>query len=384
VRKALFQVHLWCGIAFALYIVAISISGSVLVYKDELMPRPRVAHAPFDARDCTPTRLIAAIHAANQLHPELEPNVASCPTQVVPVYAISLRPRGNTIADEPLPTVFLHPQTEAVVGHAGGGGWLLLVERFHEDLLLRRHGRLWNGAGAAVLLVLVLSGVVIWWPGQRNWRRAFTVNPRLSWKRINFDLHSAAGIWTILFTLTWALTGIYFAWPAPFEHAISSISPIRMARYPAEEIARITNRPSSPSARPIDLARVLGSAKAQSQDTALEGVYFGSGRAPILTVYMAQGRLGDYTRTDFLYFDQNNGQFLYAWRRGRNQTLGDWLLWLAVPLHFGTSFGPLGKLVWCALGLVPPLLVVTGATMYWSRWLSKRRLWITFRDAGRP
>lgn len=375
-RKALFQVHLWCGLAFSLYIVAISISGSILVYKDELMPRPRASHTAFDPRNCTPSRMVAAITTAQQVHPELEPEVASCPTEADPFFAVSLRPRVVGGPRNPAPFVFVNAQTGVVAGEASSAGWLEFVERFHEDLLLKRNGRLWNGAGAAVLLLLVASGVVIWWPGQRNWRRAFTVNPRLSWKRINFDLHSAAGIWTILFTLTWALSGIYFAWSAPFERAITAISPIHTARYPKEEIGRISKRPPSASAQPFDLAAVLRDAVAQAQDTRLEGLYFGSGPSPILTIYMAQAHLGDYTRTDFVYVDQTTGQPLYTWRRGRNQTLGDWLLWLAVPLHFGTSFGAAGKLIWCVFGLVLPVLVVTGAIMYWNRWLGKTvRAW---------
>ena len=35
-RRALFQVHLWSGIALGLYILMISVTGSVLVYRNEL------------------------------------------------------------------------------------------------------------------------------------------------------------------------------------------------------------------------------------------------------------------------------------------------------------------------------------------------------------
>ncbi|MCE2514927.1 MAG: PepSY domain-containing protein [Acidobacteria bacterium] len=44
-RRALFQVHLWSGIAVGLYVIAICVSGSVLVYRSELRqtfePQPR-------------------------------------------------------------------------------------------------------------------------------------------------------------------------------------------------------------------------------------------------------------------------------------------------------------------------------------------------------
>src|SRR5438132_1147034 len=36
VRKALFQVHLWSGVGVGLYILMISVTGSVLVYRNEL------------------------------------------------------------------------------------------------------------------------------------------------------------------------------------------------------------------------------------------------------------------------------------------------------------------------------------------------------------
>lgn len=35
-RKVLFQIHLWTGIGFGLYMVMICVSGSVLVYRNEL------------------------------------------------------------------------------------------------------------------------------------------------------------------------------------------------------------------------------------------------------------------------------------------------------------------------------------------------------------
>src|SRR5688572_1381930 len=48
-RRAMFQVHLWTGVAIGLYVVMLSLTGSVLVYRNELdlylrTPRPR-----FDA-----------------------------------------------------------------------------------------------------------------------------------------------------------------------------------------------------------------------------------------------------------------------------------------------------------------------------------------------
>ena len=44
-RRAVFQVHLWCGIAAGIYILVICMSGSILVYRNELydmfLPQPQ-------------------------------------------------------------------------------------------------------------------------------------------------------------------------------------------------------------------------------------------------------------------------------------------------------------------------------------------------------
>ena len=51
-RRAVFQVHLWSGLGVGLYIVVISLSGSILVYRSELRqtfnPEPRIVSASGD------------------------------------------------------------------------------------------------------------------------------------------------------------------------------------------------------------------------------------------------------------------------------------------------------------------------------------------------
>src|SRR5262245_30828373 len=57
-RRALFQVHLWSGIAIGLYIFMISVTGSVLVYRNELfVASPPVMRATFWLLDLNCNRL---------------------------------------------------------------------------------------------------------------------------------------------------------------------------------------------------------------------------------------------------------------------------------------------------------------------------------------
>ena len=89
--------------------------------------------------------------------------------------------------------------------------WLVKV---HDNLLGGSAGRLVNGIGGGCLVVLCLTGAVIWWPGIQNWRRSLTVQWRAHFGRVNWDLHSALGFWLFPLILIWGITGMYFAFPA--------------------------------------------------------------------------------------------------------------------------------------------------------------------------
>src|SRR5258708_35784261 len=71
-RKALFQVHLWTGIGIGLYVLLMSVSGTVLVYRRQLAKafsqEPRIA-VPPGAR----LTVDALTQAAKATYPGYEP-----------------------------------------------------------------------------------------------------------------------------------------------------------------------------------------------------------------------------------------------------------------------------------------------------------------------
>jgi hypothetical protein len=54
-------------------------------------------------------------------------------------------------------------------------------------------------------------------PGVHHLRRGMTVRRNVPWHRFVRDLHGALGVWSVLLVLLWAVTGIYFAFPGPFD-----------------------------------------------------------------------------------------------------------------------------------------------------------------------
>ena len=92
----------------------------------------------------------------------------------------------------------------------------------HDNLLAGLTGRTLNGLGAALLVIMSVTGAVLWWPGIKNWRRSLKINRKARFARLNWDLHSAVGFWCFAFVLIWGVSGIYLCLPGALDPVLSS------------------------------------------------------------------------------------------------------------------------------------------------------------------
>lgn len=362
VRKAAFQIHLWIGLAVALYIFLIGFSGSVLVFRKELESIGRPAR--ITARQQGPTRvdMAQAIQVIEDAAGGKRVSFIYAPKPGQPVY-LGLVP-GNSGGRG----YFVDPSSGAVVWtETLDQHWFVrLMGAIHYYVLLGpKPGLMVNGIGAALLLLLTATGLFIWWPGVRAWRRGFFIDISKSWKRINYDLHNVTGFWTLAIVSFWAISGVYFAWPREFTAALNKIAPI------TQPLPPVKVEPSATGTR-ADLRKILERAHALSPHAHLAAVSIPPRPQTPLLVYLSRRDDGSLLEADYLYFHPRTGRHLATWQRGVTQSFGDWVIWAMHPVHFGTQWGLAVKVIWFLLGMSLPVLVVTGVWMYWNRYLSKK------------
>lgn len=104
-----------------------------------------------------------------------------------------------------------------------GEWWLFQLVALHDELLLGKDGQWWNGLLSIFATVLVVTGLVIWWPGRDRWKRSLGVRRAAGWRRFNWDLHSAVGFWLFGFMLLWGVSGVYLGMPDPFARLSESM-----------------------------------------------------------------------------------------------------------------------------------------------------------------
>ncbi len=217
-RKALLQVHLWLAVTIGVYIIVVSISGSAVVFRRELgmwlVPRtvPEAVGIPLagDGLAEAVERVYADYQILSIVEPQRRPDE--------PVY-VRLERDGEESAR----------QFDQFRGVDMGDTYpppMQVMEWFvdlHDNLLAGQTGRTINGIGGALVLVIVLTGAVLWWPGKGRWLGSMLVRPARKSKPLTWQLHSALGFWAFAMLFVWALTAVYFAFPTPFEWVMDSL-----------------------------------------------------------------------------------------------------------------------------------------------------------------
>ena len=365
-RRALFQVHLWAGVGIGLYVIAVSLSGSVLVFQQDLLDdtRAAVAASGHTLSFGEAVEFARRAHADSQLlyldNRNRNPDVVSVlltnsrGTQVVNVDRAS----GRIVDDS------LRQRRHAVLN---------FLEELHNQLLGGSTGEHVNAIGGGLLFAMSLTGIVLWWPGRQNWKRALTVLWRARWARVNFDLHVAFGFWTLLFVAMWGLTGLYFGFPFQFRKAVAIVSPV-------VEMPKSSQWKPGQPVRPMDefIQKALSRFPGNELVFLTYGVQEENGS--IVVLLSRNRRIPLEVARDIVYLHPATLEILGT-EQSAHWSWGDKLLMWAYTAHFGDFGGLTTKVIWVVLGLVPAGLTVTGYLMWWNRVLKKK--WSALKQESR-
>jgi uncharacterized iron-regulated membrane protein len=373
-RRTLFTVHMWIGLILGLLLAALGLSGSLLVYDDALAdflnPPPRAV----TAGQPLPLSMIQDIAGETVGgHGQMQIFLAGKPGEAVSVRMGGISPMGNMAGMDgngrPRGEGRRRREDAGREGGGEGGGRglqifidpvsgevlgtrtallppiLTFAHQLHGNFLMGRDGRsLVVGWLGVAMLLLGLSGLVLWWPRRGQWKYAFFVRSTAQGVRFHRELHAATGIWIFIIFLCVSFSGVVLAWPQTMGANPPGAGPRAVPTVQASDGKRLgaTEAIIAASAAVPGLAPRSVTIPARP-DQAISVNYLSNG-AVAATVFV------DPYRGKVLSVRDPSGSFM-AWMR---------------PVHQG-NLGPVWKFLVFLTGLAPSLFVVTGILMWWKK-----------------
>ncbi|MEQ9438771.1 MAG: PepSY-associated TM helix domain-containing protein [Cyclobacteriaceae bacterium] len=362
VKKYVRQLHLWVGLVLGALFFVIAFSGAVytwapeistVLYKQKVEPSDQ----PFVSVSTLKTTLAEAF-------PEGDFRTVLYKDHSSAAEVLLYAPGTYYIA-------FLNPYTgELLHLQDMNAGWLNHLKSLHRNLMLGNVGRQIVHWGTLLFLLMMITGLVIWWPANKAGRKQrFTIKWGASPKRLNYDLHNVLGFYVTWISIFSVITGLFWG----FE--------------PVREVLRATtgenevtyDTPTSDEQGAVATDHFDQFALLDSLSTVLQQQYptrfirISNPHKPAAPINVAISEPGMRVQTtDHYYFDRYTGkQVMGDFENGPHaeSTLFHTMHGLVYDIHLGNVLAFPGRLLVCFASLIAASLPVTGFIV----WFNKRK-----------
>jgi uncharacterized iron-regulated membrane protein len=355
-RRIWVQVHLWLGLTLGVIGMAVGLTGTVLLYENEVDAMFNPQRYAVSGGEVSQPYAAYIANAAQALQGKARPALVRLPqARGVPVTVIARAAQGRGSM-----RVYLDPPTARVLDVSSSPGIIGWTRQLHEYLLMREFsGREIVGVVGFGMLVSALSGLYLWWPARRRFREALGFRKGLALTR---NLHYVFGFYGMLGLAALSFSGIFLAYPEGGRHAVAALAAVSPS-------ARSVQAVGDTRGKRIDVDRAAGLAREAYPNAAVVGI--GLPMGPRGTYRIGMNDAADSTMqvggNTVVFVHPVEGSVL---RRidARSRTAGDTFLVFQRALHAGALLGPVGRLYFALVGILPALFVVTGAIM----WLRRR------------
>jgi uncharacterized iron-regulated membrane protein len=240
-----------------------------------------------------------------------------------------------------------------------------LAEGLHTSLLLGKVG-LWAVIGSTiVLLVLLLTGYVLWWPRtKKESKRSFTIEWRSGWKRFNYDGHNVFGFYASGYLILIALTGVLLSFPILTRGVYRLTGTQRPPGPPRSAVM-------ADGAMPITLAEAVRVAESAVPGGKMVTISVPARpRQAIRVGLLMADSVARGQRAVFV--DQFTGTPLRV-DRPEDRSAVVKALALVYPIHSGSVLGLSTQVAAFVVSMVGGILPLTGFLIWYPRWRAKRR-----------
>jgi len=366
--------HRYLGLATALFLVLLGITGSVLAWREPLSAwlAPDLHEAPARGAVLAPEQLAQRVGEAD-------------PRAAVVFFPLDLKEgKGTSVLVGPretlgYDTLWFDPVSGKELGRTDSQAALpttrTLVDwlyHLHRQLALPGRWGVWIlGVVSLLWFFDCFIGVYLTFPRGRSALRRWWPAWKVRSTRVNYDLHRAGGLWPWLLLAMMALSGVYLTlYYEVFMPVLRTVATVTTEPFDVP--------PPPPDTTPVSvsLARAAAIATHEAQvrnwPATPEGVYHDVARR-FWFVYFEKAESAWATAGSYGVFVDDRSGAVTILRTPKGTPADVFVNWLSA-LHMGNVFGTPYKVVLFLLGLAVAGLSVTGVVIWWRKLQSRHAM----------
>lgn len=375
------RLHLWLGLSSGLIVFIISITGAIYVFQEEITNSVRsesIFHHEKNISSKNPLSLTVLEQKVNDYTNEKYPvhwvNVPIDKSRSYIFYYYEHNPKGWNFFEEYIiyKSVYVNPFTGEIKGvYDETTDFFNIIKSIHFSFMLNTEwGTYVCGIPTLIFLFMLISGIILWWPKNKNARKQrFTFNWKnvKNWKRKNYDIHNILGFYASSIAFVVAFTGLFYAFYfiqailyfvfsggsttyPDFSH-IKTKAPIEIRNeHTLDKIGK-------------KVEELYPNAFGYSLDFGHE--HIDDHEHPNYDVFVKQLSYS-YHVNHSLIFDENSGELLHV-HSHNDKNLGEKAIAANYDIHVGAIFGIWTKILALIISLICASLPVTGFLIWYGR-----------------
>ena len=210
-KKALRKIHLWLSVPTGIIITLVCFSGAMLVFEKEITEAIKPELYFVKEAKGEPIPMQELMEKVEETLPD------SVSISGVTVFADSTRTYQVSLSKPRRASIYVNQYTGEVTGRSERLPFFNTMFHLHRWLLGSSSGvgKLLTGICTLVLVFILITGILMWLTNRNKPLKAsLAIHVTKGWGRFWHDLHVAGGIYTTIFLLAMALTGLTwsFSW----------------------------------------------------------------------------------------------------------------------------------------------------------------------------
>ncbi len=348
--------HLWPSLVSGIILVIVCLSGTLIVYCDEILEfnAGEAKYVTIGKEKATAEEIISSVH-------RLDPKFQLSQLVFFQEPNRSIRIRAFHKDSRKLTFLYVDPYTAEVLHVDHYAHFFYVTAHLHASLLAGKIGHWIVTISTIIFLLGCITGLILWWPKRWNKKSvqdSFTIKWKSKFKRLNYDLHNVYGFYSLLLCFILSLTGIMIFFHS-FGELISKSLGGSSGHLEESLPEAVANMPS------LDIASFAYRALQDHPDKKNAAIWvYKLDKVGAYVINLGISGLKSTENLDFVAYNKYTGEQLIIQRPYAIHEKVENTIW---QLHMGQWWGQFGKFSTFLAGVIGTSLPITGFIIWWGR-----------------